>query len=234
MSHPHPHPQTEADRQAVVREFELERMILFSDAVFAIAITLMAIDIRWPEIPENKAGIDLYQLFRPTILEFAIFILSFFFIGRLWASHLKLFRLLSTYDKGLINLNLFLLFFVVIFPFTASGMLGHFRSWFVLPFFLYFGNIAAVFVIHFLICRYILRVKPALSIRGHEQEKTYLYMRARLIATGIIIALVVTVLVSVIFPGNTRYLTWSFVFFPLMIARTNIKSRKFKPKTTTQ
>jgi uncharacterized membrane protein len=233
MSHPHPHPHAEPERPAIEREFELERMVLFSDAVFAIAITLMVIDIRWPDIPGNKTGIDLYQLFRPTILQFAIFVLSFFFIGRLWASHLRLFRLVANYDKGVINLNLFLLFFVVLFPFTASGMLGHFRSWFVLPLFLYLGNIAAVFIIHFLICRYILRVKPALSVRGHEEEKKYLYMRAALIARGIIGALAIMVLVSVIFPGNTRYLTWSFLLIPLMTAYTNMKSRKFKPKTTT-
>jgi uncharacterized membrane protein len=214
------------------REFELDRMILFSDAVFAIAITLMAIDIKWPEIPESRKGVDLYQLFRPTILQFLVFILSFYFIGRLWASHLKLFRLLKKYDKGLINLNLFLLFFVVIFPFTASGMLVHFRSWFVLPVFLYIGNISAVFIIHALICWYIFRANPALSVPGEEKEKRYIYMRGKYIATGITTALLVMVLVSVLFPGNTEYLSYAFLLIPLAIAYTRKKSRKFKPKPT--
>jgi uncharacterized membrane protein len=235
MSHPRHHPpHTETEHPTVEREFELERMVLFTDAVFAIAITLMAIDIRWPELPEKNTGIDLLQVLRPTIVEFAIFILSFFFVGRLWASHLKLFRLLANYDKGLINLNLFLLFFVVTFPFTASGMLGRFRSWFVLPYFLYFGNVAAVFIIHFLICRYIFRVKPTLSIPGHEEEKRYLYIRAKQLSIGIVIGLVVMILIAVIFPGNTAYLTRSFLLVPLIIAYNRIKSRKFRPKTTTK
>ena len=232
MSHPHPPPQSTSERPAIEREFELERMILFSDAVFAIAITLMAIDIRWPEMPEKKGNTDLYQLFGPTILEFGVFILSFFFIGRLWASHLKLFRLLKNYDKGLINLNLFLLFFVVIFPFTASGMLGHFRSWFIFPLFLYLGNIAAVFIIHAVICRYIFRIRPALSVRGQEEEKRYIYMRAMYIAAGITITLLIMVLVSILFPGNVRYLLDTFLLFPLLTVYSNKKTGKYKPKTS--
>src|SRR6185312_6272512 len=35
------------------KEFELERMILFTDPVFAIAITLLIIDIKWPALPDN-------------------------------------------------------------------------------------------------------------------------------------------------------------------------------------
>src|ERR1700744_6089437 len=107
---------TKHHTEALEKEFELERMILFSDAVFAIAITLLVIDIKWPELPESRAGVDKLQLLKPTIFGFLGFALSFFFIGKSWAIHLRLFRLLRKYDQGLINLNLLFLFFIVIFP----------------------------------------------------------------------------------------------------------------------
>src|ERR1700752_1138234 len=106
------------------REFELERMILFSDAVFAIAITLLVIEIKFPELPEGHGSpVDLFTMFRPTLKHFAGFLLSFFFIGMSWAKHLKMFRYLKAYDNGVIWRNLLSLLFIVIFPFTASGLM---------------------------------------------------------------------------------------------------------------
>ena len=149
MTQKHPHGDTQP-RSTLEKEFELERMILFSDAVFAIAITLMVIEIKWPEIPDNLKGVDLSQLFRPTILQFIVFVLSFFYIGRAWGQHLRLFRLLKTYDQGLINRNLRFLFFVVTFPFTASGLFGHIKTGFIFRrCFLYLFNVAAVAIAHF-------------------------------------------------------------------------------------
>ena len=113
---------SETTDKTIHREFELERMILFSDAVFAIAITLLIIEIKFPELPEGyKQSLDLFKMFKPTLVQFLGFIVSFFFIGMSWAGHLKLFRYLRAYDNGVIFRNLFSLFFVVAFPFAASG-----------------------------------------------------------------------------------------------------------------
>src|SRR5882757_5497166 len=101
------------------KEFELERLILFSDAVFAIAITLLIIDIKFPELPEKKFEGNTLEMLRPTLQSFIAFAISFFFIGRSWSNHLRLFRLLKKYDQGLINRNLLFLFFIVTFPFAA-------------------------------------------------------------------------------------------------------------------
>src|SRR5882757_7317893 len=103
------------------KDFELERVSLFSDAVFAIAITLLVIEIKWPELPENAKSIEWDRALGPMAFSFIGFVLSFFFIGRFWQVHLRLFRLIKRYDEGLINRNLLFLFFIVTFPFTASG-----------------------------------------------------------------------------------------------------------------
>ena len=128
------------------KEFELERMITFSDALFAIAITLMIFDVKWPDIPDNLIGVNLYRLFQPTIFRFLIFVLSFYYIGRSWVQHLKLGRMLRAYDQGLISRNLIYLFFITTFPFTASGI-DHARTGFSFPLLLYSFNLAAVPVV---------------------------------------------------------------------------------------
>ena len=96
---------TDSTNNSLHKEFELERMILFSDAVFAIAITLLIIEIKFPELPENyKESLDLFKMFKPTLLHFLGFLLSFFLIGMSWARHLKMFRYLKAYDNGVIFL----------------------------------------------------------------------------------------------------------------------------------
>ena len=94
------------------KEFQLERMILFSDAVFAIAITLLIIEIKIPEVdePTDKA---LLQSLGHLIPKFIGFIISFIFIGLYWTIHHRMFGFVTSYDKKLLVLNLFFLFFII-------------------------------------------------------------------------------------------------------------------------
>jgi uncharacterized membrane protein len=229
MADKHPHPPS----PELEREFELERMILFSDAIFAIAITLMVIDIKWPDLPEDLKGVDLAKLLHPTVVQFVIFVISFAFVGRAWKVHLRLFRQLRTYDQGLLNLNLLFLFFIVIFPFTASGMFAHTHDGFVYPFLFYMFNASAVGVTDFLIARYIFRIKPGLSVRGQEEEKKFILIRGKANATAATLAFVVMLLVAIIYGGNTDKVAYAFCVYPILIFVSNRRVRKFKPKTTT-
>ncbi len=97
----------------------LERIIFFSDAVMAIAITLLAIDIRLPQIPGEALPAALLDLW-PCYLSFAI---SFLVIGSYWWVHHRAFRTVRRYDEGLIWLNLLFLLCVAFLPF-ASAVLG--------------------------------------------------------------------------------------------------------------
>ena len=211
------------------REFELERMVLFTDAVFAIAITLLVIDIKWPEMPERLRGVDLGKLFGPTILQFCAFGLSFFFIGRSWVLHLKLFRLLRRYDQHLINLNLLFLFFIITFPFTASGIAGHVRNDFPFPLYLYIGNIAVVTFLHYLITRYIFQVKHTLSVPGEGDVKKYILIRSKYNAIGIG-TLFLALLIVALLRKSEAYFQYILPAFSVYIFLFNRSTRKFRPK----
>src|SRR3954449_6877017 len=155
-----------SEKEIIEREFELERVILFSDAVFAIAITLLIIDIKFPDLPEKLDNVDYLKLFKPLIFHFLALCISFFFIGNFWSRHLRMFKYLKEYNQGVIQRNLFFLFFIVTFPFSAEGIAGNIRPDFTLPLYIYMSNIALCSVMHLSLCNYIFHKKPQLSVKG--------------------------------------------------------------------
>lgn len=211
------------------KEFELERMILFSDAVFAIAITLLVIEIKFPEVPKDVSTSQIQELFKPVIVRFVGFILSFFFIGLMWARHLKIFKYLKNYDNGVIYRNLILLFFIVCFPFTASGLTEHIRPHFLLPLLIYLINIACVIISQFILCHYIFKKNSKLSVTGFEIEKNYILLQSKYSALMLTIGIVVALSVALIFPGNTTYVLYSFYVIAFMMLFVRKKLKKYKP-----
>ena len=95
----------------------LERMILFSDAVFAIAITLLVLDIR---LPANVGAADFADHFDELLPRIASYALSFFVIGAYWVAHNRFYIHVIRYDNRLLWLNLLLLLFVAFIPFPTS------------------------------------------------------------------------------------------------------------------
>jgi uncharacterized membrane protein len=106
-----------------------ERVLFFSDAVFAIVITLLVLELRVPHIEHdqiNESGIRhaLVEL----IPKFLGFIYSFFIVGLMWIEHHRIFRYIGSYDMGLIWRNLIFLLFVAFIPFPTALFSEYFRS----------------------------------------------------------------------------------------------------------
>src|SRR5450631_3763022 len=103
------------------KEFQLERLILFSDAVFAIAITLLVIELKIPEIPRQwVTETKLVEILANLIPKFVGFLISFFIIGLFWTIHHRMFGYVVNYNPKLLWLNLIFLLFIVIMPFSTS------------------------------------------------------------------------------------------------------------------
>ncbi len=98
----------------------LERLIFFSDAVFAIVITLLVLDIRTPELGSAASEQEWLQALVALLPHFGAFLLSFLVIGAVWMSHHRLFMMLCHYDEALLWPNLLLLLAVAFLPFTTN------------------------------------------------------------------------------------------------------------------
>jgi uncharacterized membrane protein len=100
------------------------RLEAFSDGVFAVAITLLALNLT---IAGPGHGTLAGQLTNewPAYVAYAI---SFFTIGIIWVNHHALFRGLASVDRAVVFLNLLLLFFVVAIPFATETMAKYLRG----------------------------------------------------------------------------------------------------------
>lgn len=110
-------------------EFQLERIAFFSDAVFAIAITLLILEIKIPEIPGKSSPTDeeFINLFFTTMLQkFIGFVVSFLVIGLYWMVHHRMFAYLIHYNKQLMWANLFFLLSIVLMPFSSAFLSEYF------------------------------------------------------------------------------------------------------------
>ena len=98
------------------------RLEAFSDAVIAIIITIMVLDLRPPESPSLSALI-------PILPVFFSYILSFIYIGIYWNNHHHLLHLCPKVNGSILWANLHLLFWLSLFPFV-TGWLGenHFAA----------------------------------------------------------------------------------------------------------
>lgn len=104
---------------------DLERLAFFSDAVIAIAITLLVIDLRVPDGVTTDDGLRAaLGAMAPRLASFG---LSFLVIALWWRGHQRLFRSLGRFDGRLVALNLVMLAGIVFLPFSTS-VLGQYGN----------------------------------------------------------------------------------------------------------
>jgi len=103
----------------------VERLTLFSDAIFAFAMTLLAVNIRVPEIAQDLLSSQLNVELANLAPKFIGYGLSFLISASYWVFYHRIFAHIRRYDLTLIWLNIVFLFFVVLIPFP-SDLIGRF------------------------------------------------------------------------------------------------------------
>jgi uncharacterized membrane protein len=97
---------------------ETNRTEAFSDAVLAIAITLLVLDLRVPA-RDTLTG-SLARALAHEWPSYAAYVTSFLVIGIIWVNHHAVFRLIGQVDRIVLFLNLLLLMCVAAIPFTTA------------------------------------------------------------------------------------------------------------------
>jgi uncharacterized membrane protein len=106
---------------------ELDRIVNFSDGVFAIVITLLFLDIRVPNIPEGLVSQELPSRILALSPKFLSYVISFLVIAIYWQAHHRVFRPIRSYDRTLLWLNFLFLMTISFLPFSTS-LLGEYSE----------------------------------------------------------------------------------------------------------
>jgi uncharacterized membrane protein len=196
-------------------EVDLGRLLALSDGVFAIAMTLLVLDIR---IPDDVHGEDFLHAMAGLEPAIAGYLISYLVIGVLWLRHHNLFRKLRVRHSRIMALNVVLLGLVALLPFPSSLLAKHGDE--SLSYVLYAANVCAVFVIQAVIIAVSQRNGDLTPMPGRFPRLGWYFQP---IAACLVFVVWATVAVSG-HPGQANYAWWLLV--PLVIVMRRLTQYK--------
>jgi uncharacterized membrane protein len=120
--------ETETDQPAIPAEVEeegnktaTERLVFFSDAVIAIAITLLALEL---PIPHGATPAQAWSEFGGNLDDYLSFLISFVVIANQWFAHHATYRYVTRVHRRVAAVNMLWLLTVVVTPFTTRVLVG--------------------------------------------------------------------------------------------------------------
>ncbi len=109
-------------------EPEFARLANFTDAVYAIAMTLLVLEVRiTPILRDQDAPSVMWSRLGDLVPELVAFGVAFILLGRYWMAHHAFFASLRAFDRHLMGLNLVYLAFVAVLPFP-SALVGEYEG----------------------------------------------------------------------------------------------------------
>ncbi|MGD1046874.1 MAG: TMEM175 family protein [Bacteroidota bacterium] len=99
-----------------------ERILFFSDAVFAISITLFVLEMKVPTIQQEFSELQVEYALLQMTPKIVGFLISFFLIGQIWIEHHRICSFLGEYNSGMLWQNIWLLLFAAFLPFATALM----------------------------------------------------------------------------------------------------------------
>jgi uncharacterized membrane protein len=95
---------------------EADRVLAFSDAIFAIAITLLTLNL---QVPPGLHGADFTSALHQVLPALGAYVLSFVILGQLWLAHHRIFGVIARLDYTVLVRNLLFLGLIAIMPFPV-------------------------------------------------------------------------------------------------------------------
>ncbi len=178
-----------------------ERIEYFSDAVMAIALTLLVLDLRLPEATPDAGLTEALLELWPNYLAYG---LSFWIISINWLGHYRRFRVIERYDTRLIHINFIYLLLLVFVPFPTSVLSEHGA---VLPaVLLYAGLVALLGLVQIWMWSH---VRSAGLLSSKVDEGVYRLVRRNLAVAPIVFGLsMIVAFVSPVAAMVTWFLQW--------------------------
>ena len=217
--------QTSEDDRAASRgrrSLPLDRFNAFSDGVFAIAITLLVLEIAVP--PE---GVPLLPALRELWPEFLGYYISFAFIGGIWITHSSVTKFMKRGDAAAYALNLVLLLFVGLLPFATSLMVTHLRGDDAGTATLIYGvNLLLASLVLSLLISYVAR-EPALLVDDIDEGTLKSVVRQRWVSIGVnAVALAVALVAPQVAAGLYLVASTALLVIPLLSLRRHRRTSR--------
>lgn len=118
------------------------RLEALADGVFAIAVTIIVLEIKVPELARTASIYDIAHALRPQVPALFAYFLTFMICGTFWFLHQMSFHWISHVDRAMVFINIGFLMFVSLMPFSTS-MFAHYMGT-SMGLLFYFGNAAAM------------------------------------------------------------------------------------------
>lgn len=116
---------SEQEHQKPQSYMATNRVEALTDGIFAIAMTILALNIAVPSVPTESAVMEIPRFLKGlwhVLLNYAI---SFILLGVFWIIHHRQFHRIKHIDEKLLWLNMLNLMFIVLIPFSTSLMSGY-------------------------------------------------------------------------------------------------------------
>lgn len=204
-------PEGEGAFQREGRGLEFDRVAIFSDAIYAIAMTLLVVDIKIPEV--DKSGADSWMVLdalESNLPEITGFFLCFWLIGNTWINHHRFVASLRSIGHTLMALNMFYLAFVAFMPF-AVNMISHYDNN-IVSFLLFTGNLLLLNLLEltmFIVAYRLGRTRPTVTRAVFEFG----------LVSGVVPILVYLLSIPVAMLHTTYGLMFLFLVYPIAAYR---------------
>ncbi|HEY0413993.1 MAG TPA: TMEM175 family protein [Allosphingosinicella sp.] len=189
----------------------LERLVFFSDAVFAIAITLLVLEVGVPHLPKGSPAAAFGAPLDALIPSLFGYIVSFAVIGMFWVTHHRAFACTVHYRPKVLAWNMMLLGCIALMPWVTAFMSSNIRSQ--LPWIVYCGALTVTALLSYGVVR--LATGPEMAGEKTARSPEALYVRRRSLAT--LIGAALSFGIVFLLPGY-----WHFSLLAMVLARRGV------------